>query len=202
MTHVAVYNQDLSKLLSLAYEQAPKKAVFLTHLGSLSGVLVSHETQYFCEGYVKCLRDQGSQDSLHRVSYSAGAVNHTFIVLDTTAFEAACEAMKNRIHTRKDTPRKVVIQMVAHRMKKALHFVDQHNKNAAAVNQNNYNRQNLMLRPVFDSKAAYVAWTAVQSPHRRMKMEQYTEIIDRPDIPDDIYPEAWNLLQVSEVMDS
>ena len=108
--YLPVLNRDpvLSQLLLEAYTNASKKAAFLTQMATVTGVLCSHESEDFCYGYARCLRDQGCSNTLSLAYYHAGAIHYAFLVgPDTTAFVAALELEKHKVHRKVETPRKV-----------------------------------------------------------------------------------------------
>lgn len=182
---------ELRKLFSEAYEQAPHKGNFCSELAILPGVACFNNTLSFCEGYLKSLLDNNlSQPDEYQILSFYGAASgfeRHFLLKDTTHFVEACTKMLNRDFVRVPTPRGVLVKMVKLRLDKACA----------------YDANPLVHTRVLNSRAACVAWcnenTSWQFKRGRKALE---EVTIRNDIPDDVYQEAWNLFEVDQVMGS
>ncbi len=211
-TRVIVGNSDpLEKLLGAAYVRATRKGPFLDKLDEVPGVLCSHESASYCRGYAQAMGDLGqpTSDLVLVMLHATGNTNRTYLVRDIVAFQRALEEARDRPIRTNPTPRKVMVKMLLERMTNIVKATEEHNEVARDKDKNRYRNLKALPKPVLDSKLAYVAWTNL--PHgmrpqgHKMALERYTDILEREGddvFPDDVYPEAWNLVQVREVMDS
>jgi hypothetical protein len=208
--------EALEKILSAAYEKAPKKFAFLEDMGKVSGVLTSHESGEFCRGYVQALEANNlpSDDLVLVQLWGPGNTERTFLVRDQASFQKALEEARDRPVRSLPTPRKVLLRMVVERMYYILKATDEHNRGVdreeaeikAAGGRRHFSGRKKYPRPILSSREAYVGWTklsyneAADLGTRRQKAVE--ELRDRDDVPADIFPEAWDLIQVRDVMDS
>lgn len=192
--------QELEKVLNAAYKVSTKKADFIKQLSLLSGVLAANPDMIFIKGYAACLKNQNKPGDMFLVSYSATlGPKHTFLIEDPIPFVNACKDMIEKRLNRVDSPFKVVVKMVALRMRQILELVDENN---ALLKDNSWMKY--IERPVFDSSKAYSTWVNAEINWLRNKgnTKKYLEIINRKDIPEEAYLEAWDICQVDEVMSS
>lgn len=192
--------QELEKVLGAAYGAAAKKADFIKQLSLLSGVLAANHERIFIEGYAACLKGQNKSEEMFLVSYDDGmGPKHTFLIDDPAPFVNACINMIEKRLNRVDSPFKVVVKMVTLRMRAILRCVDENN---ALVATNSWAKH--IKRPVFDSSKAYSTWVNAEINwlRRQGNTKKFLEIIDRKDIPEEAYLEAWDVCQVDEVMTS
>ena len=202
--------EAISKLFGEAYEMAPVKNKFFDEIAGLPGVVCTHQAKAFCEGYLKSLVENNLPCHGHQIVsfYPLSSSNERhFLLSDATEFTKACIAMKNRDFVRVPTPRGVLVKMVKLRLDKVY-------KNAVwfSVHTLARNKQTLGTVPnlappvvmdVLNSKEACAEWCLENTfwTHRdgRKALEG---ILQRDDIPDDVYKEAWDLFEVNMVMDS
>jgi hypothetical protein len=216
------HSEAISKLFGEAYEMAPVKNKFFDEIAGLPGVVCTHQAKAFCEGYLKSLVENNLPCYGYQIisfqSSSSGSGSgfasrqirvgeRHFLLSDATEFTKACIAMKNRNFVRVPTPRSVLVKMVKLRLDKVY-------KNAVwfSVHTLARNKQTLGTVPnlappvvmdVLNSKEACAEWCLENTfwTHRdgRKALEG---ILQRDDIPDDVYKEAWDLFEVNMVMDS
>jgi len=197
-----VKGRALEELFALAYANAPKKSAFIANVGNLPGVLCSHESNAFVSGFAKCFQ-MFSDEQLHMVEFISTATEHSFLLQDIQHFQMALEDVKNRTHAQVPTTRKVMVKMVHQRMMSLLKAVHGRNELCAQY-PNSY--KNTSVVPTLCSKQSFVDWV------EHNKNQNYNDkviinadiisILTRDDILDDVYLEAWDLVQVREIMES
>lgn len=208
--------EALEKILNDAYAKAPKKYAFLEEMGKVPGVLTSHESGHFCLGYVQALEANNipSDDLVLVQLWGVGTAECTFLVRDQVAFQKALEEVRDRPVKTVPTPRKVMVRMVAERMMHILSETDDYNKSIAQEEEEvkksggrrHFSQRKKFPRPVLSSREAFTKWWELSYNQRVVlssrRMKQVEDLLDRDDVPEDVFLEAWDLIQVREVMDS
>lgn len=197
-----IKGRALEELFALAYANAPKKSAFIAHVGNLPGVLCSHESNTFVAGFAKCFQ-MTSDEQLHMVEFISVATEHSFLLQDIQPFQSALEDVKNRTYAQVPTPRKVMVKMVLQRMVNLLKTVHDRNELCAKY-PNGYVKPSIV--PTLCSKQSFVDWVehnSKQSYNDKVTVNaDIISILTRDDILDDVYLEAWDLVQVKEIMES
>ena len=177
-------------LLTKAYESAPKKRVFLNKLSELPGVVYSHDSLQYVMGYHQCVQDNNIfSDDLVVVSSAV----RSFIVKDLAEFRNACEA----VFTRK-IPDKMLVKMLAMRIN---HVLQQYK--VAATDERYQLDVRVNHEPTLSTKELVHKFVDEKCPHYLISgAHKKLRKLVLMDIPDHIYYEAWDLVQVKEVMES
>ena len=180
-------------LLTKAYESAPKKRVFLNKLSELPGVVYSHDSLQYVMGYHQCVQDNNIfSDDLVIVS----SAERSFIVKDLVEFRNACEA----VFTRK-IPDKMLVKMLAIRINRVLHQYKFAAETAAGSNIGLDVKAKSL--PVLSTKELVHKFVNEKCPHYLINSaHKKLRKLAQMDISDHLYHEAWDLVQVNEVMES
>lgn len=202
----------LTMLLDEAYQCSPKKLDFLDGLKPFC--LTCNPEFEFCHGYACGLKERGLLDSFHFAVNSSG-YKRTYLIEDPTDFvKICCDVIEKRFN-RPPASAKLVNKMVALRMRNIVRAVQKWNTRGDFHEQPRRQRLPrgggdhngpIVLDPVLDSKKAYIKYildnTDMLDRYRYSDTKMLLNIIDRTDIPDEAYVEAWKLIQVETVMNS
>ena len=188
----------LTMLLDEAYQCSPKKLDFLDGLKPFC--LTCNPEFEFCHGYAYGLKERGLLDSFHFAVNSSG-YKRTYLIGDPTDFvKMCCDVIEKRLNRPPATVEKAN-KMVALRMRNIVSVIQERN---ASVDLQDV--PIVALDPILDSKKAYIKYildnTDILDRYNRSRAKMLLSIVDRTDIPDVAYVEAWKLVQVGAVMDS
>lgn len=180
-------------LLDEAYQCSPKKLDFLDGLKPFC--LTCNPEFEFCHGYAYGLKERGLLDSFHFAVNSSG-YKRTYLIGDPTDFvKMCCDVIEKRLNRLPATVKKAN-KMVALRMRNIVSVAQEWNRAARFP----------IGDPVLDSKKAYIKYiddhTDTLDRYNRSRTKMLLSVVDRTDISDEVYVEAWKLVQVGAVMDS
>lgn len=188
----------LTMLLDEAYQCSPKKLDFLDGLKPFC--LTCNPEFEFCHGYAYGLKERGLLDSFHFAVNSSG-YKRTYLIGDPTDFvKMCCDVIEKRLNRLPATVKKAT-KMVALRMRNIVSVAQEWN-----VKVIRFVEKVPIGDPVLDSKKAYIKYiddyTDTLDRYNRSRTKMLLSVVDRTDISDEVYVEAWKLVQVGAVMDS
>jgi len=193
--------EELRKLLADAYNASPKKIQFLDRLGTLPGVIASHQSNDFCLGYQAALLISSPiSTSIVRHYHTSAVLMRSYLVENALALADECYRTVNR--EVKQNPEKVMVKMVLLRLKRL-------NKEISSFNRARPEPEHFTLTPIrtrIDLEA--LSETLLNDTKYRGRVFKdragkiFKEMLSHEDIPDNVYCEAWNLFVVEEVKKS
>lgn len=186
--------RELEELLLKAYEQAPKKSKFLMELSQLPGVECSHQSNLFCHGYLKCVTKNNLPQNSIVISLTISVHGMSFVLSDQKEFACACEKMSEY---RRKNPEKILLQMLVSRLANV-------KSDYKSLLGSSFHKAKQIIEPVLSSKEAVHDFInnvaehySLTKSHRKLK-----KLVSQTVIPDKLYHEAWDVLQVKDVMES
>jgi len=193
--------EELRKLLADAYNASPKKIQFLDRLGTLPGVIASHQSNDFCLGYQAALSISSPiSTSIVRHYHTSAVSMRSYLIENALAFADECYRTVNR--EVKQNPEKVMVKMVLLRLKRL-------NKEISSFNRARPEPEHFTLTPIrtrIDLLALHETVLNDTKYRGRVFKDRagkiFKEMLSHEDIPDNVYCEAWNLFEVEAVMKS
>ena len=197
--------EELRKLLADAYNASPKKIQFLDRLGTLPGVIASHQSNDFCLGYQAAFSISSPiSTSIVRHYHTSAVLMRSYLVENALALADECYRTVNR--EVKQNPEKVMVKMVLLRLKRLNKEIASHNGRFGTQVDNPDRITLTPIRTKIDLLALHETVLNDTKYRGRVFKDRagkiFKEMLSHEDIPDNVYCEAWNLFEVEAVMKS